>query len=214
MDQFVDAAYVGEMPEPLFAALLSSNAFLQNSCRQSNANFPSVLEAVRDSLRRAVDSDGNTFDLSVDDTLREGLAGESHEAHFQAIDDRLFRFVVDSHPNLVRIAWKNAVQGERRLKAYDTTGHSQAREDDLMLEVRGKAFATVETAADLDEQSIAYSFAQVVGMNAVEVQVFCTSDRSSFNQRNQPFDGKSCSWQIAASKNASVVVEALRLIVP
>jgi len=78
-----------------------------------------------------------------------------------------------------------------------------------MFEVRGKARSTVETAANLDEQSTAESFAEVVGMNAIEVQVFRTGDRSPFNQRNQPFDGKSCSWQIGASKNAIAVIEAV-----
>ena len=99
------------MPEPLFATFFPSYAFLQNSSCEVAANFSSVLEAVRDGLRRAVDSDGDTFDLGVDDTLREGLAGKSHEAHLQAIDDGLFRFVVDCHPDLVRITRKNAVPG-------------------------------------------------------------------------------------------------------
>ena len=99
------------MPEPLFAALLSSNAFLENSCCEADTNFPSVLKAVRNGFRRAVDTNGDTVDLGVDDTLREGLAGKSHEAHLQAIDDGLFRFVVDCHPDLVRITRKNAVPG-------------------------------------------------------------------------------------------------------
>jgi hypothetical protein len=100
VDYFVDPAYFREMAEPLFAAFFPSYAFLQDSCCEVAANFPSVLEAVRNSLRCAVDTNRHSIDLRIDDTLREGIAGKTHEAQVQAIDDGFFRFAIDGHPNI------------------------------------------------------------------------------------------------------------------
>ena len=87
------------MPEPLFAAFFPGYAFLQDSCCEVAANFPSVLEAVRNRLRCAVDANRNSIDLHIDDSLREGLAGESDEAQRKSVRYRLLRFEVNGHPN-------------------------------------------------------------------------------------------------------------------
>jgi hypothetical protein len=101
------------MAEPLFAAFLSRYAFAQNPCCKVAAHFPSVFEAVRNSLRRAVDTNRNSIDLHIDDSLPERMAGKTHEAQVQAIDDGLFGFAIDRHPNVTRIRRENAVPGER-----------------------------------------------------------------------------------------------------
>ena len=87
------------MAEPLFATFSASYAFLQNSRCKVTPHFPSVLEAVRNRLRRAVDANRNSIDLQIDDSLREGLAGESDEAHIESVRYRLLRFEVNGHPN-------------------------------------------------------------------------------------------------------------------
>ena len=75
------------MPEPLFATLSVSYAFLQNSCCEGAANFSSVLEAVRNGLRRAVDTNRNSIDLRIADSLREHMAGKSNKVQLQTIDN-------------------------------------------------------------------------------------------------------------------------------
>jgi hypothetical protein len=151
------------MPKPLFAAFLSRYAFSQNLCCEVAANFPSVFEAVRNRLRRAVDSNRHSIDLPIDDSLRERLAGKSNKAQLQAIDNRFFGFAIDGHPNMTRMRRENAVPGECRLKAHNAEGYSLAGEGDLMFEVRGKISAGVQTAADLDEQSLTCGFARSWG---------------------------------------------------
>ena len=141
------------MPEPLFATFSASYAFLQNSCCKVTPHFPPVLKAVGDRFRRAVDTNRDSIDLRIDDSLRERLAGKSNKAQLQAIDNRFFGFAIDGHPNVTRIRRENAVPGECRLKAHNTVGYSQAREGDLMFEIRRKISAGIQTAADLDEQS-------------------------------------------------------------
>jgi hypothetical protein len=118
VDYFVDAAYFREMPEPLRAAFSASYAFLQNSCCKVTPHFPSVLKAVRHSLRCAVDTNRHSIDLRIDDSLREGVAGKWNKAQLQAIDNRFFGFAIDSHPSVSGIMRKNAMPGERRLKAH------------------------------------------------------------------------------------------------
>ena len=172
------------MPEPLFAAFFPGYAFLQDSCCEVAANFPSVLEAVRDRLRCAVDTNRDSLDLRIDDSLRERIAGKSHEAQLQAIDNWLFGLAVDGHPNVTGIRRENAVPGECRLKAYNAVGYSLARERDLMFEVRGKLSAGVQTAADLDEQSLTCGFAQVVGMDTERIQLSRTHDSPILDKGN------------------------------
>ena len=104
------------MPEPLFAAFHSSYAFVENSCYEADANFPSVFEAVRDGLCRAVDANGHSIDLRIDDSLPERVNGESHEAQIQAVDDWLFRLKVDCHPDRSGFKWKQAVVFGRGLQ--------------------------------------------------------------------------------------------------
>jgi hypothetical protein len=158
------------MPQPLFAAFFPSYAFLQDSCCDVAANFSSVLEAVR-SLRRAVNTNRNSIDLRIDDTLRERMTGKSNKAQLQAIDNRLFSLAIDGHPNVTGIRRENAVPGECRLKAHNAAGYSLAGEGDLMFEVRGKISTGVQPAADLDEQSLTCGFAQVVGMHTERIQL-------------------------------------------
>jgi hypothetical protein len=98
-DYFVDPAYFREMPEPLFAAFFPNYAFLQDSCCEVTADLSSVLEAVRNSLRHAVDTNRNSIDLHIDDSLCEGLAGESDKAQAESVRHRLFRFEANGHPN-------------------------------------------------------------------------------------------------------------------
>ena len=92
MNQFVDPAYLREMPEPLFATFLSSYAFFQNSCCEVATNSPAVFEAVRNRLRCAVDTSRHSIDLHIDNSLGEGLAGESDEMQLESIRYRLLRF--------------------------------------------------------------------------------------------------------------------------
>jgi hypothetical protein len=132
------------MAEPLFAAFSASYAFLQNSCCKVTPHFLSVLEAVGDRFRRAVDTNRHSIDLRIDDTLRERIAGKSHKTQPQPIDNGFFGFAIDRHPNVTGIRTENAVPGECRLKAHDTVGYSQASESDLMFEVRGKISAGVQ----------------------------------------------------------------------
>jgi hypothetical protein len=172
------------MPEPLFAAFLPSYAFLQDSCCKVVAHFPSVLEAVRDRLRRAVDTNRDSLDLRIDDSLRERIAGKSHEAQLQAIDNGFFGLAIDSHPNVTGIRRENVVPGECRLEAHNAVGYSLAREGDLMFEVRGKISAGVETAADPDEQSPTCGFAKVVGMDTERIQLSRTHDSPFLDKRN------------------------------
>jgi hypothetical protein len=99
VDYFVDPAYCGEMPEPLFATFSASYAFLQNSCCKATAHFPSVLEAVGDRFRHAVDTNRDSIDLHIDDSLRERVAGKSDEAQLESVRYRFLRFEVNGHRN-------------------------------------------------------------------------------------------------------------------
>src|SRR5258708_37811518 len=74
-----DAAYFYEMSKPLFTAHPPSGTFSQHFYGQVAADFPAVLEAVNNSLRCAVNTNRNSIDLRIDDSLCEGLAGESDE---------------------------------------------------------------------------------------------------------------------------------------
>ena len=87
------------MPKPLFAAFSAGYAFSQNSCCKVAANFSSVFETVRNRFRRAVDTNRHFIDLRIDDSLREGLAGESDEAQLKSVRYRLLCFEVNGHPN-------------------------------------------------------------------------------------------------------------------
>jgi hypothetical protein len=177
------------MPEPLFATFSASYAFLQNSCCKATSHFPSVLEAVGDRFRHAVDTNRDSIDLRIDDSLRERLAGKSNKAQLQAIDNRFLGFAIDGHPNVTRIRRENAVPGECRLKAHNTVGYSQAREGELMFEIRGKISAGIQTAADLDEQSPARGFAPVVGMDTKRIQLARAHDSPFLDNRNEPLHG-------------------------
>jgi hypothetical protein len=181
VDYFVDPAYFREMPEPLFAAFFPSYAFLQDSCCDVAANFSSVLEAVRNNLRCAVDTNRNSIDLRIDDTLRERMTGKSNKAQLQ-------------------VRRENAMPGECRLKAHNAVGYSQARESDLMFKGRGKILAGVQTPADLDEQSLTCRFAQVVGMYTERIQLSRTHDSPFLDNRNEPLHGQSCRCQVEAPK--------------
>jgi hypothetical protein len=196
------------MPEPLFATFSASYAFLQNSCCKVTPHFPPVLKAVGDRFRRAVDTNRDSIDLRIDDSLRERLAGKSNKAQLQAIDNRFFGFAIDGHPNVTRIRRENAVPGECRLKAHNTVGYSQAREGDFMFEIRGKISAGIQTAADLDEQSPARGFAQVVGMDTKRIQLARSHDSPFLDNRNEPLHGQSCFCQVEAPKDAAAVTEA------
>jgi hypothetical protein len=204
VDYFVDPAYFREMPEPLFAAFFPSYAFLQDSCCEVAAHFPSVLEAVRNCLRRAVNTDGNSIDLRIDHTLRERLAGKSNKAQLQAIDNWFFGFAIDGHPNVTGITRKNAVPGERRFEAHDAVRYSHACEDKLMFEIRRKALAGVETPADLDQQSLTGGPTQVFRMDTERIQLTRTHDSSFLDNRNEPLDGQSCCRQVEAPKKGCV----------
>src|SRR5258708_913034 len=81
LNQFSDAAYFYEMSKPLFTALPPSDTFSQHFYGEVAADFPAVLEVVNNSLRRAVNTNRNSIDLGIDDSLWEGLAGESDESH-------------------------------------------------------------------------------------------------------------------------------------
>ena len=188
------------MSEPLFAAVLSSYTFSQDSCCEVAAKFPSVLEAVRNSLRCAVDTNRHSIDLRIDHALRECVAGKSNKAQLQAIDNRFFGFAIDGHPNVTGIRRENAVPGECRLKAHNAVGYSLAREGDLMFEVRGKISAGVQTAADLDEESVTCCSAQVVGMDTERIQFSRTHDSPFLDNRNEPLHGQSCRCQMGTSK--------------
>ena len=124
------------MPEPLFAAFLPSYAFLQDSCCEVAAHFPSIFEAVRNRLRCAVDTNRHSIDLRIDHALRERMAGKSNKAQLQAIDNGFFCFAIDRHPNVTGIRRENAVPGECRLKTHNAVGYSLAREGDPVFEVR------------------------------------------------------------------------------
>jgi hypothetical protein len=204
VDYFVDPAYFREMPEPLFAAFSPSYAFLQDSCCEVAANFSSVLEAVRNRLRRAVDTNRHSIDLRIDDSLRERMAGKSNKAQLQAIDNRFSGFAIDGHPNGTGITRENAVPSERRLKTHNAMGYSLAGEGDFMFEVRGKISTGVQPAADLDEQSLACGFAQVVGMDTERIQLARTHDRPVLDDRNEPLHGQSRCCQVGASKRSAV----------
>ena len=151
MHQLPHPADLSEVAESLFATFLLSDTFPQNACGELAANLPSVLEAVSDGLRRAVDANGHSIDLGIDDSLRERAAGKSHKAQFQAVDGRFLCSAMDRHPNRTRITGNNTVPGEGRLKANDAMRYSRAREHDLMFEVCREALTSVETATDLDE---------------------------------------------------------------
>ena len=71
-------------------------------------------------------------------------------------------------------------------------GQSLAREPDLMFEVRGKISAGVQTAGNLDEQSLTCRFAQVMGMDTERIQISRTHDGPFLDNRNELFHGQSC----------------------
>jgi hypothetical protein len=139
------------MSKPLFTAFLSCDTFFQYFCGTFAANFPSVLEAVCNCLRRTVDTNGHSIDFRIDDPLRECFSGKTDEAQLQSVDDRPLRSAIDSDPNLTRARRKHAMPLQCRFKAHDTVGYSHAREDELMFEVRGKILASVEPTTDFDE---------------------------------------------------------------
>jgi hypothetical protein len=201
VDYFVDPAYFREMPEPLFATFFFSYAFLQDSCCEVAPNFSSVLEAVRNRLRRAVDTNGHSIDLRIDDSQRERMAGKSNKAQLQAIDNRFFGFAIDGYPNVTGITRENAVPGERRLKTHNAMGYSLAGEGEFMFEVRGKISARVQPAADLDQQSLACGFAQVVGMDTERIQLARTHDSPFLDNRNEPLHGQACCCQVGSPKS-------------
>jgi hypothetical protein len=73
-----------------------------------------------------------------------------------------------------------------------------------MFEVRGKLSAGVQTAANLDEQSLSCGFAQVVGMGTEPIQFSRTHDSPFLDSRNEPIHGQTCCCQVEASKKAAV----------
>jgi hypothetical protein len=188
------------MPEPLFAAFSASYAFSKNSCCNVTLHFPSVLEAVGDRFRRAVDTNRHSIDLRIDYSLRERMAGKSNTVQLQTIDNRFFGFSIDGHPNVTGIMRENAVPGECRLKTHNAMGYSLAGEGDLMFEVRGKLSAGVQTAADLDEQSLTCGFAQVVRMDTERIQLARTHDGPFLDKGNQPLHRQSCCCQVGVPK--------------
>ena len=137
MNQFSDAAYFREMSKPLFAAFPSCDTFSQHFSGEVAANFPAVLEAVSNCLRRAVDTNRHANNPRIDDSLCEGGARESDEAQSRTVHDRLSRFTVDGHPNRTGAFRKNAVEPERGFEAYNTVGDALAGKQHLTLEVRG-----------------------------------------------------------------------------
>jgi hypothetical protein len=68
------------MSKPLFTTFPSSDTFSQQIYGEFAANFPAVLEAVSNRLRRAVDTNRHSIDFRVEDSLCESPAGESDEA--------------------------------------------------------------------------------------------------------------------------------------
>ena len=190
------------MSEPLFAAFLPSYRFAQDLCGKSLANLPPVLEAVSNRLSYAVDTNRHSIDLRIDDSLRVRLAGRSNKPQLQAIDNRFFGFAIDGYPNLTGITREDAVPGECRLKAHNATGYSQAREFDLMFEVRRKISAGVETPADLDEQSLTCGFAQVVGMETERIQFSRTHGSPFLDNRNELLHGQTCCCQVGGPKKS------------
>ena len=200
------------MPEPLFATFSASYAFLQNSCCEVTPHFPSVLEAVGDRFRRPVDTNRDSIDLRIDDSLRERLAGKSNKAQLQAIDNRFFGFAIDGHPNVTRIRRENAVPGECRLKAHNTVGYSQAREGDFMFEIRGKIFAGIQTAADLDEQSPA-RLCSGRG-DGHQTDTARSHDSPFLDNRNGPLHGQSCFCQVEPLKTQLLLPRPALAIFP
>ena len=123
------------MSEPLFAAFLASYAFLQDSYCKVATNFPSVLEAVRNSFRRAVDTNRHSIDLRIDDSLRERFSGEPDKTQPQSADHRLLRLKVDCHPDRSGVKWKQAMVLGRGPKANDSSRYALTGENDLVLKV-------------------------------------------------------------------------------
>jgi hypothetical protein len=141
------------MPESLFATFTSIDPFSQHLYSEVAAKFLAVLEAVSDCLCRAVNSNRNAINSYVLDSLCQCLAGESHEAQFQATGHRLFRFKVDGHPNRSRVKWKKAVEPDCGLQANDAIGYALTREHYLALKVRGKILTCVKPSPDLQKES-------------------------------------------------------------
>jgi hypothetical protein len=141
------------MPKPLFTTFPSSDTVSQHFYGEVAANFPAVLEAVSNCLRRAVNTNGHTINPCIDDSLCEGLAGESDEAQPQAIDHRLFRFWVDGHPNRTRVKWKKAVEPKCGLKANNAIGYARAREHYLALKSCGEILTRIKPPPDLQKES-------------------------------------------------------------
>src|SRR6266403_342045 len=121
------------MPKSLFATFSSSDTFSQHIYGEFATHLPTVLEAVSNSLRLAVDTNSHSIDFRIEDSLCESLAGESDEAQPQAIDHGLFCFKVDGHPNRGGIKGKKAMEPDCGLKANDAFGYALARKNYLAL---------------------------------------------------------------------------------
>ena len=133
--------------------ITSIDTFSQHLYSEVAVKFVPVLEAVNDCLCRAVNSNRNTINSYMLDSLCQCLAGESDQAQFQATGHRLFRFKVDGHPNRSRVKWKKAVEPDCRFQANDAIRYALTREHYLALKVRGKIFTCVKPAPDLQKES-------------------------------------------------------------
>jgi len=130
-----------------------SDTLLQYFYGEIPTNFPAVLEAVSNCLRRAVNTHRHSIDFRIDDSLCECLAGGSDEAQPQAVDHRLFRFKVDGHPNRSRVKRKKAMKPDRGLKTNDAIGYALTREHYLALKVCGKILTGIKPTPDLQKES-------------------------------------------------------------
>jgi hypothetical protein len=153
VNQFSYATYSCEMPESLFAAFTSIDTFSQHLYSEVAAKFFAALEAVSDGFCSAVNSNRNTINSYILDSLRQCLAGESDEAQFQATGHRLFRLKVDGHPNRSRVKWKKAVEPGGGFQANDAIGYALTREHYLALKVHGKILTCVKSSPDLQKES-------------------------------------------------------------
>jgi hypothetical protein len=73
-----------------------------------------------------------------------------------------------------------------------------------MFEVRGKISAGVQTAGNLDEQSLTCRFAQVMGMDTERIQISRTHDGPFLDNRNELFHGQSWFCHVESPKKAAV----------
>jgi hypothetical protein len=83
-----------------------------------------------------------------------------------------------------------------------------------MFEVRWETLTTIETVADLDEQSFAHSFAQVVGMNAEGYKSFArTTARLSTSETSRLMESRVLGNR-SLLKTPSLLSNRLRITVP